>query len=336
MKWSVTILVTLGLLAGLSAAILIKFVRPNNSGVDAVPSETEVVLASEDMSPMSILESSDLTVKPIAKGKLPKGYLSDPVQAIGRILGVPVVKGQMLTESCFVKDGSRAQVAAMLPDGMRAVSLSLSSSSISGGLLYPGCVVDVLASFRLSSSERGQALSTTLLRGINVLAVQGTTVASQKEEEEKKTTSRAGQGHLTVTLMVDPRQAEALQLATGQGSISLALRNPLDTTPVDTEATILSQGRLAQLGSAMAAAVLTGENNEDASGVPAYEKVMGTEADSGADPSKQRISQGTNIREEIDSGKLSWTVTVIRGSQVQQEDLDMPEVKISANVSGSR
>lgn len=334
MKWSVAVLVTLGLLAGLSAAILVKFMRSGDSGIDGLSPETEIVMMSKDMPAMSILKTSDVTVKAVKADMLPAGYLSDAVQAVGRILAVPVVEGQVLTESCFVENGTSAQVAASLPVGMRAVSLSLSSTSINGGLLYPGCVVDVLASFRLASSERGQALSTTLLRGINVLAVQGTTVVSQKEEEDNKTASRTAQGHLTVTLMVDPKQAEALQLATDHGQISLSLRNPLDKSPVDTEATVLSQGRLAQLGSAMTAAVLADEDKTDANEITTANYLA--ETDTQTETDTQHISGKRNYDEISAKGKLSWPVTVIRGTQIQQEDLDMPELKVSAKVSAKR
>ncbi len=335
MKWSVAVLVTLGLLAGLSAAILVKFMRSGDSGIDGLSPETEIVMMSKDMPAMSILKTSNVTVKAVKADMLPAGYLSDAVQAVGRILAVPVVEGQVLTESSFVENGTSAQVAASLPVGMRAVSLSLSSTSINGGLLYPGCVVDVLASFRLSSSERGQALSTTLLRGINVLAVQGTTVVSQKEEEEdNNTASRTAQGRLTVTLMVDPKQAEALQLATDHGQISLSLRNPLDKSPVDTEATVLSQGRLAQLGSAMTAAVLADEDKTDANEITTTNYLA--ETDTQTETDTQRISGKRNYDEISAKGKLSWPVTVIRGTQIQQEDLDMPELKVSAKVSAKQ
>ena len=341
MKWSVAVLVTLGLLASFSAAILVKFMRSKDSGIDGLSSKTKVVQVSKDMPVMSILESSNVTVKAASKDKLPAGYLSDAVQAVGRILAVPVVEGQVLTESCFVENGTSAQIAASLPVGMRAVSLSLNGASISGGYLYPGCVVDVLASFRLSSSERGQALSTTLLREINVLAVQGTSIVSkQAGEDEKKASSRAAQGRVTVTLMVDPRQAEALQLATDHGQISLSLRNPLDKNPVDTEVTVLSQGRLAQLGSAMTATVIGNGEKTDANEIVTTdyfaETDMQTETDGSMGSPSQRISRKKNYDETSGEGRLSWPVTVIRGTQVLQEDLDMPELKISANVSGKR
>jgi len=328
MKWSVAVLVTLGLVAGLSAAIMVKVLRLNGSG--ALPGETEVVLASKDMPAMSVLESSNLTLKKVPKAKLPAGYISDAVQAVGKILVVPVVEGQMLTDSCFVKEGSSAQVAALLPSGMRAVAVSLSSTSISGGLLYPGCVVDVLASFRLSSSERGQALSTTLLRGINVLAVHGTSVVSKETEEETKTSSRQNQRSLTVTLMVDSKQAEALQLASEHGQISLALRNPLDTAPIDTEAMVLSQGRLAQLGSAMAS-VIPGNGGQASAGEAQIADRVSASTQENAHGGNASGKQEPGNKD--DAGKLSWPVTVIRGAQIQQQDLDMPDLKISANVS---
>ena len=303
MRWRILILVTLGLLAALCAAVLSKTLRVNDASAGATLLETEVLLAAKAMPAMSVLQISSVTVQSVPKERLPKGYLSNPVQAVGKVLAAQVVEGQVLTESCFVENGVGAQMAASLPAGMRAVVVSLSSTSISGGLLYPGCVVDVLASFKLPSSERGQALSTTLLRGIQVLAVQGTTVASQ-DEEEKKTSNRLNTQRMTVTLMVDPKQAEALQLATSHGSVSLALRNPLDDVPVDTEVTVLSQGRLAQLGSAMTAAVIGGNGEEN-----------------GGSAQEEQASEGNA---GAPAGKTSWPVTVIRGAQVQQHDLDAP------------
>jgi len=237
----------------------------------------------------------------------------------------------VLAESCFIENGVAAQVAASLPTGMRAVSVSLSNDSITGGLLYPGCVVDVLASFKLSSSERGQAISTTLLREVQVLAVRGASIVSEKEIEQDKSRSPSNYGRVTVTLMVDPKQAEALQLATENGTISLALRNPLDKSPVDTEATVLSQGRLAQLGSAMTTAVMAGSEGVGTSAPPTGDLTSGLGVKTeGAKTSLQKGGSG----EAPSKSRESWPVTVIRGSQVLQEDLDMPADSATKNTKG--
>lgn len=324
MKWGAVILVAMGLAAALFAALLVKSLRSDDlSGV--VP-EVDVLLASKDLPAMSVIESTDVTVEKVAKAKLPVGYLSSPAEGIGKILAMRVVQGQPLAESCFIENGVAARVAASLPAGMRAVSVSLSNESITGGLLYPGCVVDVLASFKLSSSERGQAISTTLLREVQVLAVRGTSLVSEKEIEQDKSRSPSNYGRVTVTLMVDPKQAEALQLATENGMISLALRNPLDKSPVDTEATVLSQGRLAQLGSAMTTAVMAGSEGVGTSAPPTGDLTSGP----GAQTSQQKEGSG----EAPSKSRESWPVTVIRGSQVQQEDLDMPADSATTNTKG--
>lgn len=331
MKWGAVILVVMGLAAALFAALLVKSLLSDNLSQGGVSSETDVLLASKDLPAMSVIESTDVTVEKVAKAKLPVGYLSSPAEGIGKILVVPVVQGQVLAESCFIENGVAAQVAASLPTGMRAVSVSLSNDSITGGLLYPGCVVDVLASFKLSSSERGQAISTTLLREVQVLAVRGASVVSEKEIEQDKSRSPSNYGRVTVTLMVDPKQAEALQLATENGTISLALRNPLDKSPVDTEATVLSQGRLAQLGSAMTTAVMAGSEGVGTSAPPTGALTSGPDAQTGgAKTSQQKEGSG----EAPSKSRESWPVTVIRGSQVKQEDLDMPANSATAGVKG--
>ena len=126
------------------------------------------------------------------------------------------------------------------------------------GLLYPGCVVDVLASFKVSSKVKlGEAVSTTLLTSIQVMAVENQTVASYDEGKKETQSPNSTRQKLLVTLMVESKQAEALQLAMENGRISLAMRNPNDALEVDKDATLLSEGRLAQLARLLAPNVRT-------------------------------------------------------------------------------
>lgn len=319
MKWGVTILIILGLVAAVFAAILMKTLSANSPGRS---SEIEVAMAAKALPAMTVMNSSFVTKDTVTDiKKLPKGYVSNPVQAIGRVLAMPVVEGQILTESCFVTEGTGPQLAASLPNGMRAVCVTVSNSAITGGLLYPGCVVDVLASFRLSTNEGGQAISTTLLHGIQVLAVQSDTVVSKKKDEQDSTmgvTNRPSNGPLMVTLMVDPAQAEGLQLAAEHGRISLAMRNPLDTTEADTKSTVLNQGRLAQSGSTMKSSVLH-------QNLP--ERFLGEGFEEG-----DGSAEGGSY-EAAPADGVSWPMTVIRGVQVEKQELAMPEKKVASVVS---
>jgi pilus assembly protein CpaB len=318
MKWAMIVLVLLGILAAICASILVNTLRTQESGRGNRASDRQVVLAAESLPAMSVVNAVHVSQNATPKKKLPAGYLTDPVQAIGGVLAVPVVKGQILTWSCFVSEGTGAQLAAALPHGMRAISVPIASHSVTGGLLYPGCIVDVLAAFRLRyvGRNKGQAISTTLLHEIQVLAVEGTSVVSESAKRQKDPAELNGpkNKNLTVTLMVNPRQAEALQLAAEHGRISLAMRNPLDKSPVDINATVLSEGKLAKLGAVLAPAVLDGKAKEDLS---AHE---------------QRDTGDSNKQTGADklAEKLSWSVEVIRGREVREQELDLRQAKVEA------
>jgi len=251
-----------------------------------------------------------------------------------------VVEGQVLTRYCFVTEGTGAQLASALPYGMRAVSVPIAGHSLMGGLLHPGSVVDVLATFKLRTGKesRGQAISTTLLHSVQVLAIEASSIVSKPDDGKEGALGRKSVSvgsRLTVTLMVDSRQAEALQLAMENGHISLAMRNPLDKRPVDVDATVLSQGRLAKLGSLLTPSVAAQESN----GWLEARDVVSLAADSEGpnladqDVFSEQSKSSTHLRKlfagdwsvEDRGTKLSpqWEVTVIRGREVTEEVLDV-------------
>jgi len=312
MKWTIVILVVFGMISAVAATLLVNILR-HNAGGD-LSSNIEVLVASRSMPAMSVVTPSHINKSKIARNLLPEGYLSDPSQAVGKVLSKPIVESQVLTKHCFITEGGGAQLAASLPQGMRAVSVPVSSHSVMGGLLYPGCVVDVLATFSLTSTrEVGQAVSATLLQGVQVLAIQDVSVVSKPDPEKKgvldtrKETSYGSM--LTVTLMVNPKQAEALQLAIGSGHIMLAMRNPSDKQTMDIAATVLSEGQLAKFGSNLTTTVLSGKNGDN---------VL-----QGSDSNLITTEKPTDF-EKITSARVSpqWEVTVIRGAKVSKELID--------------
>jgi len=308
MKWTIVILVVFGMISAVATTILVNVLRHGTSG--DLSSIMDVLVASRPLPAMSVVTPSHIIKRKIAKNLLPEGYLLDPSQAVGKVLSKPVVQGQVLTKHCFITEGGGAQLAASLPQGMRAVSVPVSSHSVMGGLLYPGCVVDVLATFSLTYTERetGQAISTTLLQGIQVLAIQEVSVVSKPEPEKKGVLdTRRGTSYstLTVTLMVNSKQAEALQLASQNGHIMLAMRNPSDKQTTDIAATVLSEGQLAKFGSNLTTTVLSGKNEDGA--LKNYDPNLITTGFEGI--TRARVSP-------------QWEVTVIRGIKVSKEVID--------------
>ena len=197
--------------------------------------EVEILVAARPIPAHTMVDGKSVVSKTVPADLAPEGYLSDPIQAAGGVLALPMVEGQVFTAACFLNEGR-----IPIPPGMRAFSLKL--ATYAAGLLYPGCLVDVLVSFKLPSksgrpaSSRDEALSMLLLQRIQVLAIDDHTVLSEERTDNPPgvATGPARPNHRIITLMVDSNQAKALQLATKHGNVSLALRNPVDDEPVDT------------------------------------------------------------------------------------------------------
>jgi pilus assembly protein CpaB len=101
---------------------------------------------------------------------------------------------------------------------MRAVSVRVNDVASVSGFVTPGTRVDVLVTG--SGGGSGEPQTTTVLQNVQVLA-SGHTL-------ERSSTGEA-QNTAVVTLLVTPEDAQRLTLATNEGRIQLALRNPVDT-----------------------------------------------------------------------------------------------------------
>jgi len=203
---------------------------------------------------------------------------------------------------------------------MRAVTLSLYEYAGLYGLLYAGCTVDVIASFKMPPTKCGgnEAMSRALLDGIQVLAVEDQTLVSESKEgtEGKKSSTNQHTKHLLVTIMVNLEQANALQLAMQHGTVSLALRNPLDRGRVTKNPALLSQlvgypisTLPPQLDPAVeiASPAATSEKEKAPAEIEVSEKEKVEEPATPPQPSEPRF----------------WKVTVIRGGVVSTQSFSL-------------
>jgi pilus assembly protein CpaB len=119
----------------------------------------------------------------------------------------------------------------MLPAGKRAVAVRITAEKTAGGLILPNDRVDVLHTLESGDKPEGQKDYTTrtILTNIVVLAVDQTLNETNKDEKGKARAVPIGK---TVTLELDPRQAEVLVAAEASGTISLALRSAADNAEV--------------------------------------------------------------------------------------------------------
>jgi pilus assembly protein CpaB len=198
----------------------------NTQPVKTVTAPTQpVVVASVDLPLGTELKKEDLTVVNFPVGAAPEGAFAKPADVIGRGLIVSVVKNEIVLNAKLASKEAGAGLPPVIPDGMRAVSVRVNEVIGVAGYVLPGTRVDVVATASPNGSPH-DATSKVVLSNVQVL-----TAGTRLEQDQEKGKPMAV---TVVTLLVYPEQSERLALASTEGKIQLALRNPLDTSAPET------------------------------------------------------------------------------------------------------
>ncbi|MGH7178842.1 MAG: Flp pilus assembly protein CpaB [Tepidisphaeraceae bacterium] len=212
---SLGVAVTLGLLA---TWIGRNIVLGNRLPGIAAPEMVSIVVAKRDIETGQVLAAEDLTLVEYPSASVSRNMVRESDKLLGRAVTSPVVRGQAMFESLLAPTGSDGGLIALVPPGMRAVSVDVSESSGVAGLLTPGAHVDVIATLRLEVGE----MARTIVEDVKVQAV-GRRLVKDKSDDSRTATVK------TVTLIVSPKDAEAIELAGGSGRLRLVLRGAQDT-----------------------------------------------------------------------------------------------------------
>ncbi len=181
-----------------------------------------VAVAARDLYPGLPIGEDDLYALQMAPRYLPAGAFVTPEHVVGRvprerILGNEVVRGERLAD---VELGRGMNV--VVPRGLRAMSVALADARALSGLLQPGDSVDVL--FTAADPGTADEETTTLLQAVYVLGVDSRMGTEDAEQAERA----RGRHAPTVTLLVDPGDAERVAHAAALGELRLTLRNRTD------------------------------------------------------------------------------------------------------------
>jgi pilus assembly protein CpaB len=178
----------------------------------------QVMVAANDLQVGTRVEERDIRVIQVSASDLPPGAPRKKADVIGRGVILPIPKGDFILPNHLAGENAGAGLPALIPPGMRAVSVHVNEVVSVAGFVTPGTRVDVLLTG--SPSGSGEQQTTTVLQNVAVLA-SGRTL--------ERTTTGEAQNTAVITLLVTPDDAQRLTLASSQGRIQLALRNPLDT-----------------------------------------------------------------------------------------------------------
>ena len=184
-----------------------------------------VVVAAADLQLGTALKKDDLKIVQFPQGAAPEGSFSQTGDLLGRGLIVPMVKNEPILSAKLASKEAGAGLPPVIPEGMRAVSVRVNEVVGVAGYVLPGNRVDVVATASPTDS-RSDTTSKVVLTNVQVLTAGTRMEQSENENKPMQVT--------VVTLLVNPEQAERLALASTEGKIQLALRNPLDTSAPET------------------------------------------------------------------------------------------------------
>src|ERR1700728_4519876 len=179
---------------------------------------TDVIVAADDIQVGSRIGEHDIRTVRYPASALPPGFYSKRSQVLGLGVILPISKGEFILPSKLAPENAGSGLPSLIPPGMRAVSVRVNEVVSVAGFVGPGTRVDILLTGTPNGTSESQ--TTTVLQNVAVIA------SGQRLE---RNASGDAQNTPVITLLVSPDDAERLTLASSEGRIQLALRNPLDT-----------------------------------------------------------------------------------------------------------
>ena len=156
----------------------------------------------------------ELVVWPSAQ--IPEGIFTDEKKLIGRVARQSIFPGELIVEAKLASLESKGGLASVITVGKRAISVRVNDVVGVAGFALPGNYVDILVS---AKDGTGQPFSKTVLNHVKVLAIAQDTTADPAKPKVVN----------AVTLELTPSEAEQLDLARSIGTLSLVLRNEIDS-----------------------------------------------------------------------------------------------------------
>lgn len=189
---------------------------------------TEVLVAAKDIEVGEKLVAGTLLWKKwpqdnVIDSMITRDEKADAEQAFAEARAVqPMFEGETVMEKKLVFPGNAGFMSAVLPKGMRALSVAISSRSSAGGFILPNDRVDVILTRKIQ--VQGAAATTlvkseTVISNVRVLAI-NQTFKQAKEGEE--VAMKEGE---TATLEMNEEQAEIIARTESEGELSLSLRS---------------------------------------------------------------------------------------------------------------
>jgi pilus assembly protein CpaB len=239
MNWKTWVPLVLAVVLGVVAAKVARdvIVRGRTAGISAAKF-TKIVVAATDITPGRELKPENLALSQVEIDHVPSGSFTNVGDLQGRVTEQLMVKGQAVLEPMLAATGAGGGLQALVPTGMRAITVEVNEFSSVGGMITPGSRVDVISTIQ---GNNGDSVARTIVQNVKVTAVGQRTATVQSDPKTPADPSQ--EAFKSVTMLCTPEDAEAIELAASIGRPRLVLRSSRDTQLAQTDGITLAELR---------------------------------------------------------------------------------------------
>jgi pilus assembly protein CpaB len=197
--------------------------------VVAPPARVRMLVAARPLSIGTLLKDEDFRESEVAADAVPEGAFTGGTASLAELRGALLRRfidpNQPVIATDVLRPRDRGFLAAVLRPGTRAISVGVDVVTGASGLIWPGDEVDLILTQNLQQQGQGpesagrRVVGETILSAVRVIAVDQQISHSGTDATAARVVAR------TVTLEVNPEQAERLAVAMQLGRISLVVRS---------------------------------------------------------------------------------------------------------------
>ncbi len=228
MKGKINIILVLAAAFGLAAAYgFYQYTAGLEKNYKSTGDYVPVAVAKTMIPARQVITEQMVTFREIPAKYVSPSALGSPGEALGKIARGDIYPGEQIIKNKILSPNDPGDGLAMLVEpGRRAVTVAVNDVTGVAGLLKPGDRVDILGT--VSTGAGKEPITSTILQDIKILAV-------NKSMDSPPDGKQPQNG--TLTLSVNPFEAQHLTMASEKGSIRVLLRSPHDTAKVNIPST---------------------------------------------------------------------------------------------------
>jgi pilus assembly protein CpaB len=239
---------------GLAVVMGLATVGIFSGGKQEAPNKIETIVETQDVvvplvpiNAGATLSRNDVTVVKWPSAYVPKGSLfSDPNVLAGRVAKQDLFPGEPIFNQKVSGGDTHGGLTAIIPHGMRAITIAVTEVKGVAGFVKPGDRVDILTTFELDKNG-GQATrkTRTVLQDVLVLASAQTMVDESKYEIETPAGVTKGEATTTTATKTETKEGDASTTPALPSSDQKAIDRDKEKTDAEKAAKLVSSVTLA-------------------------------------------------------------------------------------------